>query len=86
MGHLSIAMKTGLLTSNLNNLLAGKADIGTSSKLGVMSSSLQQFLDGKANITMASKLGLMTSDLQLLLDSVGKKGAIGLVLGLLMKN
>jgi hypothetical protein len=75
-----------LLSSNLRNLLKGRADLGTSMKVGVMTSSLQQFLDGKANISMASKLGLMTSDLQFLLDSVGKKGAIGIVLGLIIKN
>lgn len=86
MGELSIAMKAGLLSSNLRNLMSGKADFGTASKLGIMTSSLQQVLDGQANISMASKLGMMTSDLQLLLDSVGKKGAIGLVLGLLLKK
>lgn len=86
MGEISIAIKTGLLSSNLRNLLSGKADIGTAMKLGVMTSSLQQFLDGKANISMASKMGLMTSDLQLILDKIGTKGAIGLVLGMLIKE
>ncbi|GEM_PF-1225703 len=86
MGDISISMKAGLLTHNLRNLLDGKADLGTAMKLGVMTSSLQQFLDGKANISMASKLGLMTSDLQTLLNSIGKKGAIGLILGMLLNN
>ncbi len=86
MSTLSIALKTGLLTSNVQNLSQGVADLGTSMKLGVMTSSLQEFLDGRANIAMASKLGLMTSDLQILLNSIGKKGAIGLVFGLLMKS
>lgn len=86
MSALSIAMKAGLMTSNLNNLLKGKADIGTASKIGVITSSLQEFLNGHANIAMAHKLGLMTSDLQLLLNSIGQKGSIGLVLGLLIKE
>lgn len=86
MSDISIAMKAGLMTHNLHNLLNGVADIGTASKIGVITSSLQQFLDGQANISMAQKLGLMTSDLQLLLHRIGKQGAIGLVLGLLMKK
>lgn len=86
MSALSIAMKAGLMTSNLNNLLNGRADIGTASKVGVITSSLQEFLNGHANISMAHKLGLMTSDLQLLLNSVGQQGAIGLILGLLIKE
>jgi hypothetical protein len=86
MSELSIAMKTGLLTTNIRNLYNGIADIGTAGKLGVMTSSLQEFLNGKANISMASKLGLMTSDLQLLLNIIGRQGAIGLIFGLLMKK
>ncbi len=86
MSTFSIAIKTGLLTNNVINLLNGDADVGTASKLGVMRFSLQEFLNGKANISMASKLGLMTSDLQLLLDIIGKQGAIGLIIGLLMKK
>lgn len=86
MSELSIAMKSGLLTNNVKNLVSGIADIGTASKLGVTTHSLQEFLDGKANILLASKFGLITSDLQLLLNSIGKKGAIGLVFGLLMKK
>lgn len=86
MSQLSIAIKTGLLTHNLNNLFNGVADIGTSSRLGVITSVLQEFLNGRANVSMASKLGLLTSDLQILLNSIGKQGAIGLVLGLLMKS
>lgn len=86
MSELIIAMKMGLLSSNLRNLTSGEADLGTAMKLGVTTSALQDFLNGNANITMSSKLGLLTSDLQILLDSIGSKGAIGLVLGLLMKK
>lgn len=86
MSEIIIAMKMGLLSSNLNNLTSGVADLGTAMKLGVTTSALQDFLNGKANITMSSKLGLLTSDLQLLLDKVGRKGAIGLVIGMLIKN
>lgn len=86
MSILSIAMRAGLMTHNLNNLFKGKADIGIASKIGIITSSLQEFLDGQANISMANKLGLMTSDLQLLLDSIGRDGAIGLILGLIMKE
>jgi hypothetical protein len=86
MSEISIAHKAGLLSHNLNNLFQGIADIGTASKLGIITSSLQDFLNGRANISMASKLGLLTSDLQLLLNKIGKQGAIGLVLGLLMSQ
>jgi hypothetical protein len=86
MSQISIANTLGLLTHNLNNLLDGKADIGTASKIGVITTSLQEFLNGRANISMASKLGLLTSDLQLLLNKIGKHGAIGLVVGLLISS
>lgn len=85
MSNFSIANKIGLLEHNLKNLYHGKADIGTASKLGVLTHSLQEFIDGKANIAMAMKLEMMTSDLQLMLNSIGREGAIGLVLGLLIK-
>ncbi|WP_439505747.1 hypothetical protein [Sediminibacterium sp.] len=86
MSEISIASRAGLLTHNLNNLLNGVADIGTASKLGIITSSLQEFLNGRANMSMASKLGLLTSDLQLLLNKVGKQGAIGLVIGILINQ
>lgn len=86
MSEFTLAMKTGLLSSNVRNLFNGVADIGTAGKLGVMRSSLQEFLNGKANISMASKLGLMTSDLQSLLNNIGKQGAIGLIFGMLLKK
>lgn len=86
MGHPSIAMKIGLLTTNIENLFNGKADIGTASKLGLITTSLQEFLDGKANLSVAMKLGLLTTDLQLLLNRIGKEGAKGMVIGLLLEK
>lgn len=86
MNRVNIATKANILEHNLENLLNGKADIGTASALGVVTASLKEFLEGKANISMASKLGLLESELQQLLNRIDKKGAIGFVLGVLMKK
>lgn len=86
MNKTNIAIKANLLEHNLENLLKGKADIGTASALGVVTSALDDFLRGNANISMASKLGLLQSELETLLKLIGKQGTIGFVLGVLIKN
>jgi hypothetical protein len=79
-----LASKLGIMEKSLRDLYQGKADILISSRLGVMRSALQEFLNGKANIQMAAKMGLLTSALQKMLDDIGQKGAIGIVIGLLI--
>ena len=86
MSEIVIALKLGITLNNYRNLLNGKADIGTASKLGIITNSLQDFLNGKANIFIASKLGILNIDLQLILNNIGQKGAIGIIIGLLMRQ
>jgi hypothetical protein len=83
----TVLQRTGLEMHNLDNLLKGKADIGTASKFGVITTVFQEFLDGTANTSMAIKLGLFTKDLQAMLDnSGGRPAAVGLALGFLLKK
>jgi len=86
MSEITIAMKAGLLEENYLNLINGIADNFTAGKFGVMAYDLQNFIDGEASVTMALKLGIVLSDLQLLRNNIGRPGAIGFLLGVLIRN
>ena len=86
MGLYSISSKMGIYESSLVDLLKGKATYNVSSTLNVYESNLQDFLNGKASYSLAQRLGTYEDDLQLLLDKVGKQGAIGIVIGLLIND
>lgn len=86
MNNMILAMKLGVMEHSLINLYNGKVDIGISSKIGVIPHALQEFVNGKANIQMGMKLGLMSNDLQTMLNEIGKKGAIGLIIGMLLQE
>jgi len=83
--RISAAKNFGIEPRNLDNLLAGKADIGTASALGITTTKLQEFLDCQANADMGILLSTSTAALQEFLYKLGKQGAVGLILGLLIK-
>lgn len=85
MGLYSIATKMDVYESDLEKLLAGQASYGIATKLGIYESNLQEFINGKASYNLAKRIGTYESDLQLLLDKAGKSGAIGIIVGMLIK-
>lgn len=80
----SIASTMGVYESDLEKLLKGKASYGIASKLNVYESDLQKLLEGKASYNLANRIGAYESDLQTLLNKVGKDGAIGIIIGMLI--
>ena len=86
MGLYSISSKAGIYESSLIDLINGKASYNIASTLEVYESDLQDFLNGKASYNLAQKIGTYESDLQELLNKVRKKGAIGIIIGLLINE
>jgi hypothetical protein len=86
MSLVGIAGRCGIMTSSLQELIAGHVGIGAAGKLGVLSSSLQTFVDGGTSLGLAGKMGITSSTLQELRNDIGKDGAIGLLIGLLCSD
>ena len=86
MSMLGVASAMGVTTFSLEKLLEGEATFGVSSQLKISLSVLQDFIDGKVNPILAGSLGIPSSTLQELREKVGKEGAIGLIIGLGIKN
>lgn len=76
----------GIYESSLVDLLNGNATYNVASTLNVYESNLQDFLNGNSSYNLAQRIGTYESDLQELLNKVGKQGAIGIVIGLLIKK
>ena len=86
MSLIGIAGKCGITTSSLTDLIKGNVRVGVAGKIGVTTSSLQTFVDGGTCIGLASKMGITSSTLQELRNTIGKEGAIGLIICLMHKE
>ncbi|WP_128755308.1 hypothetical protein [Aquimarina sediminis] len=84
MSLIKVAKKCGLTLNTLNDLIKGNVDTGVAEKLGVTTSSLQTFIDGGTSSGLASKIETTSSSLQELRNLIGQRGAIGLIIGLLI--
>lgn len=82
----NLALKCGVESSDFQDLVYGHVRPGIEKKLGIPASSLQIFLDGDTSEELASKIGISSSDLQFLRYQNGRDGAIGLVVGVLLRN
>lgn len=82
MSLIGIASKAKITTASLDSLIAGKVTTGVALRIGATSNSLQEFLDGATSIALASLIGCTSSSLQELRGTIGREGAIGLLLGL----
>ncbi|WP_103866304.1 hypothetical protein [Aquimarina sp. I32.4] len=79
-----ISRKCGVTLSSLNDLNKGNVRASIAEKLGVTVSSLQNFVDGGSSTALASKIETTSSSLQELRNLIGQRGAIGLIIGLLL--
>jgi hypothetical protein len=77
------ASKCSLTTSSLTALCHGTVGASVAQKLGLTSSSLQQFINGGTSIGLAAVMGITSASLQELRNTIGKQGAIGLIIGLI---
>ncbi len=79
-----IARKSGVTLNSLRDLTEGNVRSGIANKLGVTTSSLQTFVDGGTSNGLASKIEITSSSLQELRNMIGQRGAIGLIVRLLL--
>ena len=70
----------------LTNLLKGFVDDGISKSLNMKKISLQIFIDGGTSVEVATKLGITVPTLQELRNVIEREGAIGIVIGLMIKE
>lgn len=87
MNEEEVNRRLGISLHNYQNLLKGIADIGTASAIGVTTSILQRFLNCEGytpHYIIASKMGILSVDLDSILTEIGKKGARGLIIGILI--
>lgn len=83
MSLIGLAGKCGVTTNTLVNLINGEVGVGVSGKLNTTSSSLQTFVNGGTSIGLAGEIGITSNTLQELRQSIGRDGAIGLLIGLM---
>ena len=81
-----IAGKYNINVGALKDLNNGSIRESISKKLGVSTFALQNFIDGNSSSSLAAKIEISTSNLQKLRDRIGKQGAIGLIVGLLIRE
>lgn len=83
MSYTGIASRIGTTSANIEKLIRnGEGSPGLASAIGTTSSNLTDFVDGRASPGIASALGTTTTNAQHLRDTIGREGAIGLILGL----
>lgn len=81
----NIASTIGITSYSLERLLAGEITYGVSSRLGGSVSSLQDFLNGNIKGEISSSIGVPPSALQEIRNALGKEGAIGLIVGMIVQ-
>lgn len=82
----NLAVRCGVECSVLQDLIYWHVRSGIEENLNVPSSSIQTFLDGGTSTEIASKIGVSASDLQFLRYQCGKEGAVGLLIGIMLKK
>jgi hypothetical protein len=85
MDHVETATRMNLNLGDLDSLIAGHATNNLASRIGVTMEDIETFIGGSATSTMASRLGLTMSAAEELARVAGREGAIGILLGLLLK-
>lgn len=84
MSLIKVAKKCGVTIGTLDDLINGNVRTDIAEKLGVTPSSLQNFIDGGTCTGLASRIEITSSSLQEARSLIGRRGAIGLIVGLLL--
>jgi hypothetical protein len=77
-----IANRMGITSAAVQELMSGKVPMAVASRLKITAASLQKFVDGETSIGLARLIGCSSANLQDLRTAIGRKGAIGLLIGL----
>jgi hypothetical protein len=85
MEYFEIESRTGVLLGDLESLVRGNATAAVAQRLGVTMGDLEDFINGSATAAMTKRLGLITiSAAKELACVAGPKGAVGILLGMLL--
>ena len=85
MSLMDIALRTGIPLMDIEDLVQGAVTDGVAERLAVPQLALQEFVaHGQASAKVAHRLGLSMASAEELAQSLGRDGAIGLILGLLL--
>jgi hypothetical protein len=85
MSLMDIALRTGVPLIDIEDLVQGTVTENVAERLGVPMLALQEFVSrGQASAKVANGLGMSMAAAEELAQSIGREGAIGLVLGLLL--
>jgi len=85
MSLMDIALRTGLPLIDIEDLVQGTVTDSVAERLGVAQLALQEFVSHQqASAKVAHRLGMSMAAAEELAQSLGREGAVGLVLGLLL--
>jgi len=85
MSLMDIAIRTGVPLIDIEDLVQGTVTDVIALRLGIPQLALQEFVaHGEASARVAHRLGMSMAAAEELVHSLGRDGAIGLVLGLLL--
>jgi hypothetical protein len=85
MKQAEIASRIGLSLADLNYLLQGDVSQAVADLLGVVPSDVTTFIAGEPSAAMTQRLGLVSpAAAKELATAVGRPGAVGVILGLLL--
>ena len=80
-----IANRTGVSIDSLRSLVDGVVPPGIANRLGISNTTLQEFVDGQA-AGMVVHFGVSSAASQEFRDLIGREGAIGLLIGMLLEK
>jgi len=84
MNHIETANVAGVTLADLDWLLNGEASANVANRLGVNIADVEDLIRGSASANMARRLGVSMAAAEELAKALGRKGAAGLVIGMLM--
>jgi hypothetical protein len=85
MSLMDIALRTGVPLIDIEDLVSGTVTDSVASRLGVPLLALQEFVShGQASAKVAHRLAMSMAGAEELAQALGRDGAVGLVLGLLL--
>jgi len=85
MSLMDIALRTGIPLLDIEDLVSGTVTENVASRLGIPMLALQEFVShGQATAKVAHRLGMSMASAEELVRFLGRDGAIGLVVGLLL--
>lgn len=87
MKHAEIAQRAGVFEGDLDSLVTGQVTAHLAARLGVSMMDVESFIRGDASYDITARLGLDTmSAATELAQTIGRNGAVGVLIGLLLSR